>query len=406
MLYPALVMKVVSFLDKEGKSHNKPIKDSNLVKVQLDTGEVKVIEYVSNNKDMNSLYDYLYDKALKAVKKDKVKSGMTDLMFSSDPKVIEAIAKEELNYPNDPKAKNKAVESLVKKSILNKSLIKAGSIIRSAFADSYNNNIPKIKAIYVTQDMNTGKYKYSGTGIYFHAATYNQIPIELINIRNKEGQAIGYTKLVTSNLINKEQINYLIDHSIRTLRQKSFIPGFNSYGVKDQHLKSIYMELESIRKNKDNVDINRAILLLEQLKEYLNNNPAAFKEFKMELPILLPLEDFSKGLLTVSEDSGKSPFQMFKEAFINLNYSKENPDIKKALKDFVLKSFIMRVINGSLDMRLLTTYNIPKGDLFGNSDSWGYMHNNIDYSKVTISKKDIDLIKIETDKFLSQLKGV
>jgi len=392
MIYPALVMKCIGYIDNQNKISEKPLKNSNLMRVLLDNGEIKNIEFKSNDSELNSLHDYMYNKSNLSLKSDKIKSAMSDLMFSSNENVINQINKEEENFKDQPNSKKLAIESLVKKMFINKNLIKSASIFRSAVAISKNDC--NSKSIYVITD-NSGIKQYSNSGIYSHAILLNQIPIELQNIRKKTGEHIGYMKITTSTLINSEQINYLLDHTIRTLKEKSFLPQFIIFNKMSNKFKQYAIEFNNIKKDKNNLTserINRAIQILIEIKKLLNFYRGEYKFFKIELPILLPMEDFKNAISTVPDNKGKSPIQIFREALINVNFSKENPEVKKELKSHILNTYFKPMIEGRLDLKLLAVYNIVAPNIIGESTSWGFMHNNIDFSKLSLGKESIDMI--------------
>jgi len=392
MIYPALVMKCIGYINSQNRISEMPVKDSNLMRVLLDNGEIKDIDFKSNDTEFNSLHDYMYNKSNLSLKSDKIKSAMSDLMFSSNENVINQINKEEEKFKDKSNSRKMAIESLAKKILINKNLIKSASIFRSALAISkdYCNS----KSIYVTTD-NFGVKQYSNSGIYSHAVLLNQIPIELQNIRKLNGDNIGYMKIITSTLINSDQINYLLDHIIRTLKEKSFLPQFIIFDQMSPKFKGYAIEFNSIKKDKNNLTeerIERAIIILREIKKLLTFNHGEYKFFKIELPILLPAEDFKNAISTVQENKGKSPIQIFREALINTNFSKENPEVKKELKSHILNNYFKPMIAGVIDMKLLAVYNIVAPNIVGESDSWGFMHNNIDFSKLSLGKESIDMI--------------
>ena len=82
---------------------------------------------------------------------------------------------------------------------------------------------------------------------------------------------------------------------------------------------------------------------------------------------------------------------------INLNFNTENPDTKKVLKEEILKNYIQPLLNFEYNPKLLMTYNLISPNIFGESDSWGFMLNNLDFSKLTLGiddqRKIIDYLK-------------
>jgi len=403
MLYPALVMKLIQFKNKNNETSFVPAEGFNIIQAQLDTGEIIDIDIFSNDKEMNSLFQYLDNKGSQGVKENKAKSLALDLVFNPDNQYAERIKKIEdyLLSKGTPQSKVKQEASMlfVKKLLKENSTIKSTSIFRMALAEG--NGKYNSRSIYVKNN-DKGEKIYSTSGIYNHAQLENQIPIELSYIYNSENQPIGFVKVVTSDLINSNQINFILNHVIRTIEKsinessKAFMPTFVFTSGISNELKNLYTQFNNIsqlnRKSETVLDINQYTLSINILKSMLNHfyqNRSDYKYFKMELPMLIKNEKFANGLKTVGEH-GKSPFQVLREALINLNFSKENPEVKKMLKDKLLNLFFMPIINAQYNPKMLSVYNIPAANLLGESDSWGFMVDNVDFSKLTLGKKEIE----------------
>jgi len=392
MIYPAVVMKVVGFINPEGGIEKKPLADSNLVRVVLDNGNLVDIDFLSNDNELSSLKDYLYNKALSNLKSDKIKSASSDLVFNADNIYSQMIEEEKAKLNGDKKAMQKAIEIVAKKIMFNNALIQSASVFRAALACG-NDNTQRCtsKSIYVKQD-NEGKKQYSNSGIYAHASLENQIPIEISNIRKNTGEHIGYMRVVTSDLINSKQIDYLLDHIYRTLEKSTFLPEFIFNNKMSPAFIQTAREFNSIKQNKENPNIDRAKELIVILKNNLSVNRRDYAGFKVALPFLIPFEDFKKSVMSENNEKGKSPVQIFRDGLINLNFSKENPNTKQMLKKHILEKYFMPMLSGNLDLKLLAVYNIVAPNILGESDSWGFMVNNIDFSKLTFGVNDIDQI--------------
>jgi len=393
MIYPAIVSKIICFLNDHGEQSLTPKDGFNKMKIQLDNMSVVVVDILSNDSEMNSLNDYLNSKTIKTVKSDKIKSAVADLMFYEGTKYENIIEQKLSVYGNDRNGKKRALEEVAYKIIKDKNSIKSTSIIRMALAEKCNNNgcIYNSKSIYVKSDDN-GIKQYSSTGIYFHAISLNKIPVELKFIQKQTGEFVGYMKLVTSDLINSSQILYLLGHLKRTVEKKGIIPQFIINEKMSYEFKQLASEINTIKKNKENPNILRVIDLIALIKNQLSLNKKDFAGFKVELPFLIENVFFKSAIFNVEENKGKSPVQMFRDALINLNFSKENPEKKKILKKYILNTFLMPLANSQRsDMKLLAVYNIPSPNIFNESETWGFMPNNIDFSTLSFG---IDTIKM------------
>jgi len=382
MIYPALVAKSFGFIQQSGNSPTKSAGDSSVMRVQFDNGEIADVSFLPTDKDLSSLGDYINVKATRAVKENKVKTLMSELMFSSDPLHAEYISKEEQQFQGKPNAKQLAVESLARKVIFQKNLIRPASIIRCAFAQDKSGGYNS-KSIYVEEDSNTGEKQYSNAGIYSHALLDNQIPIEIKHIRKGNRDHVGYLSIQTSLLISKGQVFAIIDHLIRTLEKKMFFPTIQPTQDLTQEVRALSSVLSSAKEQKNSQE---AISILQNLKNLLNLDKRHFKGLSLSLPFLITLEDFKTRISQVEENKGKSPVQAFRDALVNLNFSKENPDAKKDIKRFLLTNFLLPMIKGGIDLGLQAVYNLPPATIDKKSSSWGFMVNNVDFKKLTFSK--------------------
>ena len=404
MLYPALVMKLISFKNNEGQRSTFPAEGFNKIEVQLDNGDIVNIDIFSNDKEMNSLFQYLDNKALQGVKNNKVKALALDLAFNPDNKYTPQLDIIEQRLISEgltaAKAKQASALELVPQILKEKSTLQSTSIFRIALAAGYKGF--NSRSIYV-KTTEAGDKVYSTSGFYNHAQLENHIPIELSYIYNAEQQPVGYVKVKTSNLINANQISVLLSHAGRTIKEsldrnkKPFIPFFVVSSI-GSLFSTLALEFNAIqvenRKSEAFLDIakyERAKELLIAIESELRANPIAYKEVQIELPLLLTNEKLVSGLNTVGEH-GKSPFQLFRNALINLNFSKENPQTKNMLKEQILNSFFSPIMQAQYNPRMLTVYNIPAPNLLGEGESWGYMVDNVDFSKLTLGKEDVDRI--------------
>ena len=395
MIYPAVVMKIIGFVNEDNSISKQPIENSNKVRVLLDNGSKVDIDFLSNDSELKSLKDYLDNKTNQNLKSDKIKSASADIMFSDSDKFTDKINQIESELGNIKNAKKIAIERVATEALKEKVSIGSASVFRSAIACNDNMSSCNSKSIYVSEN-EKGVKQYSNSGIYAHATLPNQIPIELSFIRKGSGEFIGYLKLTTSSLINANQINYLLDHTIRTLEKYSFVPNFVINNKMSDTMRLLCLTINDIKRNKQNPNIPLAIETLNLIKANLEANRLDYASFIMELPMLLPIEDFKNGVFTVAADKGKSPIQIFRDALVNTNFSQENPDIKKNLKTQILRNYLEPMINGErYDLKLLCVYNIVAPNIFNESESYGFMKNNIDMSKLTFGVESIRKIHDE-----------
>ena len=396
MIFPAVVLKVIGFVDSDKKLHSKPIEGSNIIRCQIDNGQVIDINMYANNKEMNSLKDFIEEKAKKNVKDDKKKALMSDLLFDDQNRF-----EKELNFVKEayPDLKDKQqFEKLAEQILFNENLIKQTSIFRMALAEDNNGGFNS-RSIISTLNKD-GELIYSQTGIYNHANSANNIPIEISIVHNKEGEALDFMQVKTSKIINAKQIKLLLEHSIRTLSiagDQVFMLKFLFNADTPNILKSKLIEYNKIYADKKlGVDKSHLINLLNEIKNlFIDDN--LYQYFEAQLPLTIDKKTFLNGMTSVDEKKGKSPIQKMRDAIINLNFNTENPDTKKVLKEEILKNYIQPLLNFEYNPKLLMTYNLISPNIFGESDSWGFMLNNLDFSKLTLGiddqRKIIDYLK-------------
>ena len=385
MIYPAVVMKVLGFPDNNGKLQKDAVDGSNIIKCLLDNGEIVDIKMYGNDKEMSSLKDYLNFKALSNVKDNKVKTIMSDISFDENNTFGNEIEKELTNISesNPAKARKMAIEQVAKNIMINNAKISQSSIIRMALAKNENGEYNSRSIISVTKD---GERKYSSTGVYQHALNNNAIPIEVTRMSNNTGLSDFY-EIKTSKLINTSHIKLLFDHSIRTIektKEKPFLPRFIFEHEIDNTLKSLLISFNNLSGKDKVVNSDEAIQKLKEIKSFVEENNL-YKWIQMKLPLLIDTKTCKNGLYAVQENKGKSPFQNMRDAIVTLNFSAENPEVKHKIKEDILNISLKPIVNGEHNPKMLLTYNIVAADIFGESNSWGYMVNNVDFSKITLA---------------------
>jgi len=414
MIIPSIVAKIIYFFNEKNEISNTPKEGFNRIFLKLDNGNSIAVNIFSNDKEMNSLAKYLETKAIKNVKEDKVKTGALDLTYIDQTHPYYAYLEKEINKvkaenPNltRPQIMKKATYNLSKKIHYKRTLAKKDSIIRLPLAITIDKNGTvnhNARAIIVSKT-DDGSKVYSNQGIYMYAGKANHIPIEIMPMFNKENNFVGLFKIETSPLINKEQILYLLEHQIRTINmglksgKKPFIMGFNTYYLSifrnSPHHKeviNIYSILDQIYKR--NIKENLPLQEYERYIEYIykliqifsqDKNGILDDSFKASLPLLYDVKDMQSALNNVDSSKGKSPLQTLPDSIINLNFSKENPEIKEKLKNIVYM-YLNNIANGFTRVKIMGTLFLPAVNIFGkNEQSWGFLKNNIDPSKFVLS---------------------
>lgn len=413
MIIPAGVMKIVGFkANANSETVPLPTEGCNIVKVQLDNGQIIEINVFSNDKVFsNSLKDFLISKTNSVIKESEINLGSLDIITDEHERfksLIEAkiaeISQEKPGLTNK-KYEQLAAAAVAQDIIFNKRYIKQRSIIKLPIAigtSQDGGNYYTSRSIQVEAN-EKGEKSFGRGGIYYFAQTENAIPIEITPIKNKEGIFVGYFKVTTGKLINSEQINFLIDHAIRTVtvlltqNKKPFLLQLIKNDVAQQipsNLYNLFKKLNDI----DKINRESSVLLgaevyenykvcLNEIKELMIANPTYYKFFKASLPLVVT-EDKLKGFISkVDAQAGKSSLQKMAVAITSLNFSKENPNIKQAVTKSV-EDFISKMATGEVNFKLLSNFNLAAPNIFGESDTWGYPVDNIASSKFTLSYND------------------
>lgn len=428
MIIPAVVYKILGFKNKIGDKEFSlvPEEGKNVVLIQLDDGTLNEVSFYGNNKDYNSLYSYLESKTEQGIKKDKIGSYVADLATTENKKLLALIDKETNETGG---TKKEILESVSKAIIKDKIMIKSGSMIRTALAFTTDENgfNSKFNSRSIISFEDKGEVRYSTTGVYSQAILANQIPIEISPIKKSDGAFIGYFRVQTGEIISKQHVISILRHSIRTIENaiatssNALIPkiiqqinGNSELNVLKNKINENKRKYDDMKKNAQPFEYSEYQVLVDDLKKFatlLMQDMTNLKKFKMELPIIIPQDDFAKKTILHTLVHGEkrpedlSPFRMFPDAAIMLNFSKEDPTIKAQAKDYISNTFLKQIANGNYSPRLLLNYNLPKGDILDNSDSWGYMGNNIDFSKLSLSFADAKNIILQTEKYIDEIKN-
>jgi len=408
MLIPACIIKIINFNDNKGNKSLGTQEDFHFITAMLDNGEIINIEISSNDAEFsNSLNDFINFKSKSITKENEIKQAAYDIMFSDNPTILKMIEKAELKIAEGEPSKNPAEvkklagESIAQFLVSRKRTIAAASIIRLAFGTPYPDGpqIFKSRSIQITKN-DKGEKGFGNGGLYYFAQTGNVIPIEITQIRKRDGEFTGYFRISTGKLINANQINFLIDHSIRTIKE---YVGKNNKPFLLQLLRQegqqnippeyfhIVKSLNAIEKqNRDSeTPLDKSIYdnyisQLEELKIIMKNTKSIYASFRAALPLVYTTKDLDSAIDNIATDKGSSPLQNMPKAIANLNFSKENPDLKKRVEGFVYSN-IKGVASGETNHKILGTIAFSAPNILGEAKSWGFPINNIDVSKLCLS---------------------
>ena len=414
MIIPAAIIKVIGFKnDSSAQIADECREDSTSIRVQLDNLKVADVRLIPTNaRYKESLKSFIDFKANSIFKQSEVTKAVSEIMFSDNPKVLQAIA-EQTKLSKD---KKEAITFLAKKAIYKKRVIKKTSIIRIPIAESERNGIISLNSKCLHVKTNPDQSLCWGTsGVYYQAQTSNHIPIELCNASK------GYIWIKSSDLISFEQIKSLLEHSIRTIDKclsdgkPPFLLGFDHpknpntpYGTIAINLYNM-REFERATKKSNNLVPSQ---FYEDYKTYLimlinlfKTNKQACAEFKATLPMVLKYDDFSKLLNTAGEQGGFSPLKTLSRSLIDLNFSTENPSIKDSAKAYIdnwLQDFENTIFKNG---KVLSVLTLPAPTIFGESESWGFLQNNISSDKFTLSFDKTKGLFYEIQNYVNSLRG-
>lgn len=425
MLNPAAVVKIVSFKDTLGRRFPEANETTNIMEVQLDSGNVIDVLITSNDKDYNNkLAEFLNFKTMSIIKSSEIKKASLDIMLNLD-RIDNVKLQNRINFlmnegiPNGqmgPKklsakdAKNEAVKELATEMVIEKRKIKASSIVRMPIGVGRNNNYTS-RFIMVKKGA-SGMNEYATNGLYSFAQTSNHIPLEIKALKKRDGSFTGFFKVLTAKTINASQIKFLINHSIRTVTQmvsdnkKPFLLKIMRQNDPKLVFPDQYSNLarqlnafeEKNRVLKDGALLSgeeyaHYVCLMESFLNLMEDNKSWYKFFKASVPIVVDSKYMEKAILN-RESSSSSPLQNLPNSMVMLNYNTSNPNIKEGIKGVVFNK-IKDFYSGANNMTIFTVIHFIAPDIFDEIDTWGFPINNIDLMKMNLSYNDT--LSLESD---------
>lgn len=415
MIIPAAVVKVIGFKENSNSQITDECQEnSTIVRIQLDNLQTIDIKLLPTNTKYNeTLKSFIEFKAASIMKQSEITKAVSEIMFSSNPKVEQAI-QQQMAHSKD---KKEAITFLAKKAIYKKRVIQKTSIIRIPVAESEKNGVfsynSKCLHVKTNQDQSLS---WGTSGIYYQAQTSNHIPVELCDA-NK-----GYIRVKNSDLISFEQIKSLLEHSIRTIDKGlndgkvPFLLGFEKPKNQNSPYAAIVNTLCSMKEFERTSKKSNTVVPLNFYEDYKNNlknminllktNKAYCADFKAILPMVLTYDDFSKLLNTAGEHGSFSPLKTLSRSLVDLNFSSENPEIKDAAKKYIenwMQDFENTIFKNG---KVLSVLSFPAPTIFGESESWGFLQNNLSSDKFTLSYNKTKSLFNEIQNYMNSLKGM
>ena len=433
MIVPAATVKVIGF--KKNVNDSEVFvgcqDNTSVMRFQLDNNSVVDVPIISTDKSFSAnLKDFLESKLKGVTKSSEISKYVNELMFAMTDTENVGLQRQIENEKkriknNNPNIQNQALvkqalNAVALNQIQEKRRISATSIIRVPLALDKDGKITNSRAMQVATNKD-GNKEWGRGGLYYVAQAGNNLPIEITPIKNREGAFIGYFKIETSNLINSTQILNFLDHCIRTVRKltsdgkKPFLAQLMVYNPWSKPVDKWYVQAvndaNQIERNNKEIkngslppqEYERYINILEFIKTNLQKAPQTYKNFKAAIPLLLTSSDVKAMIYNVGE-GGKSPLQRLSQSLVDLNFSRENPDVKNVGKNF-LRNIVGDIHEGRNSFRMLTTMDFPALDPFGKSDAWGFMANNISSAKLNLSFNDTMGLYRELDMVINNYKN-
>jgi len=404
-LIPITTIRLVNFLSKTDNSFAISPSPTNFIFAKNGDGTDFIVELKSNkHKSIDSKFvdTFLKEKAESILKTDfqlKVKQHL-----ENDDKELEYIESycedNNLNRKDGREWEKKHLEEKSFEMALSNKIIKEGSIVRLPL--SYNGKkkgiIDDIEySVYdslclISAEIN-GEEKPSNTGLFYIAQTRHEFPLKLI--KNKK-DADKLNVITDSNLMTYENVLTLFRHSIRTVNKKH---GFYLYFLITDEIKKDATLLDLIENlNSPNKTEEEYIMNIEKLIKLVEEDNNLHKL----LTVFLPFKLFKKEILRDTEIL----INKVSAAIINISLSTQlSTKEEKASKLIEVKAELEKNILSN-KYSLSAVYSILSLTEEIESDTYGFLQNNVKKSSITLSNKDlIDLIDVFKEKRLIENSG-
>ena len=394
MIIPAAAYRIAGFLDNKGKIRDT-VQEGGLVFCYNDTGKPIVVK-MTGDKKLTQLDIQSYFEAKKSanVKENELSNiiGELNMSESFQQKLAEFEAQiREKNPQIDFKAiidqKMKFTQKYAKEIIDKRNGIRQGSIIKTtlSYKDNsniptfhiFNQNVPFLDARSILFDQTGEPSKH---GLYYYSMRNNSLPVELKPVFNKENVFTGLFKVSISKMITFSQFKYFMGHAKRTaLRAMESEKFFYPIGVSVNKGAKVNADIyASVKKfwnfdKKNAKDINGYISALKDLYLHIEKNPKLLLLIDIDINLMFDVQRLKTSLY-----ADKNPLIDFPKNATNLNFSKENPEIKKEIVLAFEKEIHDFIHYGTGKISsIISTYQFPAIKLHKESDSYGFMHDNV-----------------------------
>lgn len=399
-LVPASIFKLgkfISFTNNNGIAENVSYSDTatngTYVLAQELDGTKFICKITSNKPELTAeqLNNFLSTKANNNVDQSfelKIKA-----ILEEDDKFLDEIDKiieeKDLDRKEAKAFEKDMLNEKVKEVSFNEKLIKPGSIVRAPLSSSQGLSIslngqkfPIFESrCIIFEDGN----KVSDSGLYYIVQNRHTIP--LVFKYNEINKTTLFCE-TNNELCSKENIVSLIKHSIRTTKMKN---GYFCYFKSNndefkENIKEISDSFYKIDKEKNEEKVTAYLEACDRLLSMLEEHKELYKHLNISLPLSIPITSVFK---TENSLIAKQP-----EAMFNIYFKTEDKKTKTTELSNNLQKFINdKKLNVYGFYSILALYDKVE------SDTYGFLPNNIKGSGMTISCKDyaefISIIKPE-----------
>ena len=408
MIIPASIFKIIGFINKTDNSISKDPQDGNLLLVYSDSGKKIILRLTGNKGELTKedVQKYIENKVQSVIKQKEIDLVAAELEYLEEIEVeieeaVDKLKEEGKDRKEIIQFKKDFKQNKAKDIVFDRRNIKEGSILRLAisFGDKLekmnfqNEDLPILVSRAIIFD---AEGEPTSTGMYYFSQTANQLPINISPIVNKDNEALELFQIELSKLATIEHATHLIEHLERTLvksvekNSKAYLTGVNyDYEeIKDKPIFSIVKDINNLAKVRETTEINPYVEKMKELLVALKEDTSLLRSVHIKLNLMLN-KNYFKGI----EDS---PFSKFDETLVNLNFSKLDPPDKNNLKS-LLKKKKEKMMLGEIKFNLNAIYNTPALKLDEPSESWGFMHDNVQSQSFILSSRDTTILVKELE---------
>ena len=378
-IYPTNFVKLINWVSiKDGVVTVEEGKEATMLCQAID-GKPFIVRFKQDAKkdvlDLKFVKDFFDKKSKQAIKSDFITSIEKSLR-SNDPfmdDIEDYIEKNNLDRKAARGYEDKLIEEKAKELASLDRTMKEGSIIKIPLSTGAKietailngESLEIVDSVSILVDSNN---EPTGYGIYYISQNRFQIPLVI-----SASDTDLWNFFINNSIVNKEQINELLMHSIRTVRKTEgfFLYFFKTSKARENSsiIKSEFLTLiNDINNSVKSKTINNYISNVEKLSELLKEEEL-LKSFLETFVIKLPNRLNTDELLNAEGNL----FTRMPEAFMNLLFRKysENlegnlEEIKNTLEEEIIKS-----------KKMFGFYNIIGTPGMQTSDTYGFLPANL-----------------------------